>query len=101
MWRSVFQRCVSLLILTTLIGCACFQPAVKEIPVTGPGKEGETITVSQDMSLPCKIFWGTVYVLSWFLRGKSAEQVRREEEKERTEWEARHMRQYQGATNGR
>ncbi len=59
--------------LTNLIsGCVCFHPSVKQVPDTRPGKEGQKVVVNEELPLPCKIFWGTIWALSWIFPGKES-----------------------------
>jgi hypothetical protein len=59
-----------LTITCLLAGCLCFQPSVKQVSDTRPGKEGQTVEVREELPWPCKAFWGTIGVLSWFFPGE-------------------------------
>ncbi len=64
--------CLVVGFVKTMSGCVCFSPIVKQVPDTRPGKEGQTVVVHDEMPLPCKIFWGALWGLSWLFPGKSA-----------------------------
>jgi hypothetical protein len=46
-------------------GCVCFHPSVKEVPDTRPGKEGQRVVTHDELPWPCKVFWGSIWALSW------------------------------------
>jgi hypothetical protein len=91
MKRKMWLRTTALIAVTCLLlnvwGCACFQPMTKVEHAPATGKEE---VKHEEMPLGCKIFWGTIWVLSWFLPGDKKDKT--EEEKRQDKMHADYER---------